>query len=448
MERRPDMGKKDKDTVGSFGKKGKKGKIPLTFLDFEFENIDQNTVKRHILFLILASLVTKFFVLLLTPLVFHSFIDLFDIGFYFEHAIKMVQGQLPYINYSFDYPILIFIPITLALIPALAFQSAMAFVYTFQFLMVVCDIVTILCIYFIALKVWDEKTAFIAGLVYATAFSTAYFVLTKYDAFPTCLLMVAVLFTVYGMNRKGYLFAALGFFAKIFPAIAFPFMVFYNAKKTSIKQEVIEALKVIVPLSLILLVPFVLIRPDVINTYLFATGSSVGIYVNTATFTLYAYLHEIGHLGITPSMVSTLMYVMMGVVFLILVYIAYIDTEKRPVTFLKILLCAIFSVVFLTKFHSPQYIVWFTPFLCLLVADNPFKILLFYVTQVFAYIEFPLMFGGFYTNLEYVNPVGSADWYLTLFFFTIQYAALLVLMYYVIQPWEIVQQIRKNHTEK
>jgi len=442
------MGKKNKDTGESSVKKVKKGKNPLIFLDFEFGDIDQNAVKRHILYLILASLATKFFVLLLTPLVFHSFIDLFDIGFYFEHAIKMVQGQLPYINYSFDYPILIFIPITLALIPALAFQSAMVFVYTFQFLMVVCDIVTILCIYFVALKVWDEKTAFIAGLVYATAFSTAYFVLTKYDAFPTCLLMVAVLFTVYGMNRKGYLFAALGFFAKIFPAIAFPFVVFYNAKKTSIKQEIIEALKVIAPVSLILLVPLVLIRPDVINTYLFATGSSVGIYVNTATFTLYAYLEEVGHLGITSSTVSTLMYGMMGVVFLILLYTAYIVTEKKPAMFLKILLCAIFSVVFFTKFHSPQYIVWFTPLLCLLVADNLYKILLFYVTQVFAYIEFPLMFGRFYTNLEYVSPVGSAEWNLTLFFFTIQYVALLVLMYYVIQPLEIVRQIRKNRTEK
>ncbi|MCX6685810.1 MAG: hypothetical protein NTV10_04075 [Methanoregula sp.] len=439
------MGKKNKDTEGSFGKKGKKGKIPFIFLDFEFGNIDQNTVKRHILFLILASLLTKFTVLILTPLAFHSFIDLFDIGFYFEHAIKMVQGQLPYINYSFDYPILIFIPITIALIPALAFQSAMAFVYTFQLLMVLCDIVTILCIYFIALKVWDEKIAFYSGLIYATAFSTAYFVLTKYDAFPTCLLMVAVLCTVYGMNMRGYLFAALGFFAKIFPAIAFPFMVFYNAKTTSIKQEAIAALKVVVPLSLILFVPLVLIRPDVIRTYLFATGSSVGIYVNTATFTLYAYLQEVGHLGITSSMVSTLMYVMMGIVFLILVYTAYIDTEKRPVTFLKILLCAILALVVFTKFHSPQYIVWFTPFLCLLVADNLYKIILFYVTQVFAYIEFPLMFGRFYTNLEYVNPAGSAEWYLTLFFFTVEYLALLILVYLIIRPPEgLVRKIEEK----
>ncbi len=50
--------------------------------------------------------------------------------------------------------------------------------------MVVCDIVTLLCIYFIALKIHNSKTAFLAGLIYATAFSTSYFVLTKYDASP------------------------------------------------------------------------------------------------------------------------------------------------------------------------------------------------------------------------------------------------------------------------
>lgn len=428
------MGRKTKDTAVSFKKKGKKGKIPFTLFNSVFGNIDQDTVKRHILYLILASLATKVLILMLTPGVFHSFIDLFDIGFYFEHAMNMVKGQLPYIHYSFDYPVLVFIPITIALVPALAFQSAPAFVYTFQLLMVLCDIVTILCIYFIALKVWDEKAALYSGLIYATAFSTAYFVLTKYDAFPTCLLMLAVLCTVYGMNMKGYLFAALGFFAKIFPAIAFPFLILNNAKTTSIRQEVLAALKIVLPLSLVLFMPLVLIRPDTVSTYLFVTGSSVGVYANTATFTLYGYLQGVWHLGITSSMVSTAMYVMMGIVFLIILYTACTDTAKRPATLLKTVFCAIFAVVFFTKFHSPQYIVWFTPFLCLLVADNLHKIILFYITQALGYIEFPLMFGRFYTNLEYVNPAGSGDWYLTLFFFSAEYLALLVLVYVVIRP--------------
>ena len=248
------------------------------------------------------------------------------------------------------------------------------------------------------------------------------------------MLMLAVFFTIYELNMKGYIAAGLGFFAKIFPAIAFPFLILYNSKKASLKDEIIAVFKVMVPLSLVLLLPVLVIRPEAIKTYLFATGTSVGVYVNTATYTLYSWFNDVWHIGISPEKVSLMMYGLMGIALLYLLYNAYRDTEKRPVTLLKTLLCAFIAAIFFTKFHSPQYIVWFTPFLCLLVVDDIYKIVLFYIVQVFAYIEFPLMFGSFYTNLEYTNPTGSTDWYMTLVFFTLQYFALLVLVYAIIRP--------------
>ena len=437
------MGKKNKIDVDPSEKRGKKGKPPFSFLNVEFGDVDLQTVKRHLLILILTSLLTKFIVIFATTSIFHSFIDLFDIGFYFEHAIKLVQGQLPYVSYNFDYPILIFIPIIIALIPTLIFQNAMAFVYTFQIIMVFCDIVTILCIYFIGLKLWNEKTAFYAGLIFATAFSTAYFVLTKYDAFPTCLLMLAILFTVYDMNTRGYISSSLGFFAKIFPVIAMPFIVLYNAKTSSLKAEILSAGKIFLLLCVVLILPLAIINPNVIQSYIFATGGGIGIYVNTATYTLYANLNEVLHLGISSSLISLFMYGVMAVVLLFLLYFSYISEERDPKTLLKVLLCAIFALVFFTKFHSPQYLIWFTPLLALLVADDLVKIIVFYVIQIFAYIEFPLMFGKYYVNLNYSNPVGSADWYLTLLFFTLQYLALLLLVYLIIRsPEGIVKKIR------
>jgi hypothetical protein len=430
------MAKKNKTEGIVSERREKTGKNSWSFMSLSFENIDLHVVKRHIILLIVIALLTKLAVLFVTPLVFHSFVDYFDLGFYFEHAIKLTQGELPYVSYSFDYPILLFIPITIALVPALIFQNAMAFVFTFQILMVLCDLVTLLCIYFIALKIYNEKTAFLAGLIYATAFSTAYFVLTKYDAFPTCLLMLAVLFTIYGMKMKGYIAAGLGFFAKIFPAIAFPFLILFNTRKSSLKDEIVAVLKVMIPLSLVLLLPILFIRPDAIRTYLFATGGSLGVYVNTLTYTLYSWINGVGHIGITPENVSLVMYGLMGITMLYLLYTAYTDTAKRPVTLLKTLLCALIAVIVFTKFHSPQYIVWFTPVLCLLVADDIHKIVLFYIVQVFAYIEFPLMFGSFYTNLTYTNAAGSSGWYLTLLFFTLQYGAILLLVYVIIRPKE------------
>jgi len=438
------MGKK-KDEDRRSGSRGRGDKKSFEFLSVSFENADKEIIKRDLLYLVVASLLIKFFVILVTTTVFYSFLDTFDHQFYFEHAVKLLKGQLPYIGYSFEYPVLIFVPIVIALIPAVLFKSSAAFVFSFQALMVLCDLVTLVCVYFISLKLHNEKTAFLSGIFYATAFSTAYFVLTKYDAFPTCLLMLAVFFTLCGMSLKGYIAAGLGFFAKIFPAIAFPFLILYNAKKSSLKEEITAVCKVMVPLSVVLLLPVLIVRPEAIRTYLFGTGANVGVYANTATFTLYSWLNGVGHIGVSPEMVSLVMYGLMGVIMLYLLFTAYSDTDKRPVTLLKTLLCAFMAVILFTKFHSPQYIVWFTPFLCLLVADDIFKVILFYIVQIFAYIEFPLMFGYFYTNLEYTNPAGSSAWFLTLAFFTLQFLAILLLVFFIIRPKEGILTLLRSH---
>lgn len=429
-----DMGKKNK--IDSSAPIKKRGKQSFTFLNTSFENLDRDIVKKHILLLIFASIITKFFVLVLTTSVFHSFIDLFDFDFHFRHALLLLEGQLPYINYDYDYPVLIFIPITMAFIPALLTQSFMMYVYSFQLLMIICDTVTLLCIYFIALKIWNEKTALIAGLVYATAFSTGYFVLTRFDPFPTCLLMAAILFTVYDMNTRGYLSSSLGFFTKIFPVIAMPFIVLYNAKTSSLREEVVSAGKIFLILCAVLILPLAIMNPSVIRSYIFATGSGLGIYAATPTYALYAILQDVLHLGISSSLIVMFMQVLMGVTLIILVYFAYIDKEKNPKILLKLILCAIFSLVFFTKIHSPQYFVWFAPLLALLVADDLVKIILFYITQIFVYIEFPLAFGNYWVNLNYTNTVGTTNWYQTLLFFILMYLAFLTLIYLIIRPKE------------
>jgi len=440
------MGKKNKIESSAVIKK--RGRQTFTFLDFSFNNLDTYIVKKHIFFLILTSLVTKFLVIILTTSVFHSFIDLFDFDFHFQHAITILQGQLPYINYDYDYPVLVFIPIAIALIPAILAKSFMIYVYSFQLLMIICDTITILCIYFIGLKLWNGKTAFYAGLIYATAFSTAYFVLTRFDPFPTCLLMAAVLFTVYDMNTRGYISASLGFFTKIFPVIAMPFIILYNAKTTSLKKEILSAGKIFLLFCAVLILPLIIINPNVIRSYIFASGIGLGIYVATPTFTLYAILHDVLHLGISSSLIATFMQVLMGVTLLLLVYIAYMLKEKNPKTLLKLILCAIFSLVFFAKFHSPQYFIWLTPFLALLVAGDLVKIILFYITQIFVYLEFPLMFGKYWVNLNYTNLVDTSDWYLTLLFFTLLYLVFLMLIYLIIRPPEgMVKIIRTKVSE-
>ena len=428
------------DTV-SQRRKGKKGIIPFTFLTHQFDDIDLQTAKRHMAILVLASVLAKLAVAFVTTAVFHSFIDLFDISIYLEHAQMLVQGQLPFTP-EFQYPVLILIPLMIAFVPAFLLQNAMAFVYTFQSLMVLCDIVTILCVYLIGLRLWNERTAFHAGLIYACAFSAAYFVITKYDAFPTSLLMLALLCTVYRQEVKGYALSTLGFFTKVFPILALPFLVLFNAKRTSLKQEIISAGKVVIPISVVLFLPLFFISPDTFKIYV-PVRSELGYYSNTLTFTIYSWIHDVFHAGISIDIVSAIMYFIMGAGILSLLYAAYRIPGRDLKLLIKLILCATVLVVVCAKVRSPQYIVWFTPMLCLLAADDIRKIVLLFIFQALAYLEFPLMFGTFYSALTYTDPVLSSGWMITLGAFTLEYLALIICLWFVVNPKEILQKVRK-----
>lgn len=435
------MGKKNLADAGEQAKKkGRKGIIPFSLFTHQFDDIDESTVKRHLLYLVLASVVAKLAVVFVTTVIFRSFIDYFDIGVYFTHVQMALQGQSPF-NPEFQYPILIFVPLVIALIPAVLAQNAMVFVFTFQILMVICDVVTILCIYLIALRLWDERTAFFAGILYAVSFAAAYFVITKYDAFPACLLMLALLFTVYRQEVKGYALSMLGFFTKVFPVLALPFFVLFNAKRTSLKQEIIAAAKIVIPIAVVLFLPLFILLPETFRIYI-PIRSELGYYSNTLTFTIFSWLHDVFNVGLSLDMVSAIMYAVMAVGLLLLLYVAYIIPGRDPVLLLKLILCSIVLVVICAKVRSPQYIVWFTPLLCLLAADNVRKIVGLFIFQGLAYIEFPLMFGNFYTSLKYTDTALSSGWMITLIMFTLEYLALFACLWLVVNPVEIYHRFR------
>jgi len=423
-------------------KRVKRGRTPFSFLGHDFESIDARIVRQHIVWLIIAAVIAKVFVAVITTTVFSSFVDYFDMGIYLKYTLLTLEGVFPYTSAEFQYPVLAFVPMMIAAIPALLFQNAMAFFLTFQALMILCDVVTILCIYFIGLKLFNEKTALLAGLLYAAAFSAAYFVITKYDAFPTALLMLALLFTVYGHSMKGYAVSVFGFFTKIFPGIALLIMMLFNAKKTSVKDEIISALKVGIPFFVILFLPLFLISPETLKIYI-PVRSELGYYSNTLTFTIYTWLHDVFGFGISIDLVSAGIYLFMGAGLLALLFIAWKLPTKDPLLMLKLVLCAIVLVVICAKVRSPQYIVWFTPLLCLLAVDDIRKIAALFLFQALAYIEFPLMFGAYYTSVTYTAPGMSGGWMITLVMFTLMYISLLACVWLVVDPLRIVSSLRK-----
>jgi len=186
--------------------------------------------------------------------------------------------------------------------------------------------------------------------------------------------------------------------------------------------------------AVVCLVPILILKPGVLASYFSGSLVRTGVNVNTMTYTLYAYLHDVLNLGISVTTVSTLMYILMGLILLFLVAFAYIEPKKDPRFLIKLIAVSIFVVIFCMKYHSPQYVVWFTPFVCLLVADSIYGIAIFYITQVITYFEFPLTFGTLYLNGNYLGASGTTLWYLALVFFTINFVTYILLMYFAVKP--------------
>jgi len=404
-------------------------------------------MKQHLKYLVGLSIISKIAIVILTVFVLGHVMDMFGINYYYESTMSIFKGSYPYISFYYVYPILSFIPVIIALIPSLLFNNILVFMVIFSILMIICDCVTVMCVYLITRKIWnDPKRAFISAFIYLTAISTAYFVMVEHSPFAECFLMMSLTVLFYGKGFFGfskineYFLVIIGFFSKLFPIIALPFIVLYKSRSTSLRQEIISALKIIIPVSCILVLPLFIMNPESIRTYIPAR-MDIGYFPNTIIWTLYVWLHDIFHFTITMDQVLGFVYSCMGIGLLVLLYAAFKYKKQDPIVLIKFILCAIMIVVLSYKVRSPQYIIWFTPLLCILISDSIYKILLFYIAQILAYIEFPLTFWSLWTNEKYTNPIYSTNWYLALMLFTLEFSILLLLLWLAVEPIKLYKDV-------
>jgi len=358
--------------------------------------------------LILTSVGTKILVAIMTPVVFGSFLDMFDYGNYYLAIQNILSGMWPWANGStVYYPPLAFVPMLIAYGGSL-FGGTLGFVALMWVVMAICDIVTVFCVYYIGLKIYREQTAFVAAMLCATAFSAAYFALTKYDAFPVSIAAVALLATVYARKNAGYLATIIGLFVKLWPMVLFPFLWIYNARDSSIWKEGKERaiwflLAACGAFGLMILAGY--------NKFLEYTDL---VYCNTIPYLMSRYL-QIANLAIPTSAIIAVFRVLIIVAVAGALYWMYRRPGSVP-RMLKMILLVLFVLVFFIQYRSPQYSFWLLPFFALLVAGDLPGVLAFYGVQVLAYIEFPLAFGVLYVNDHYLN-----EW--AMVFFTLLFVA-------------------------
>lgn len=385
----------------------------FTFLDTTFD-VDWETVKRHILTLCIFSIIIKGIIFVLTS--FTGILDYFDLTNYGNYMNLMGNlGAIPYTNFSLnvsthfesilniEYPALFIVLLFVVMFFSAMFGSVAisGFIFWFQIFSVLFDVMIVITIYLIVLKLYNEKQAYNISLMYLLAFTSFYFILSKYDALPTLLMMGSIMFTLYNRRDYGYICCIAGFFAKIFPILILPLLVIYNYNRGfSFKEDIMYIVKISLIFGVILILPLLYLSHynlDVLKPYLFVIGSGSDIYASGVYANSFVY--AIGQILPIPlyalSMIFTVIKIALALVIMIMFKLQTNDKNLINSSLMVILAFIVFS-----GFHSPQYIVWFTPLLVI----SGIGVLYLLLTQVLVFIEFPLTFGSLYTNANYLSP--------------------------------------------
>jgi len=410
-------------------------------------------MKQHLKYLVELSILAKICIVIFTVFIIGAGMDMYAVNYYREHTLNFFSsGNIPYIDYYYEYPILLVVPVGLALIPSTLLNSVAVFMFVFCILMTICDTITIICIYLIARKIWDNsKTAFIAAFIYMTGLAVQYFAIIDCSSFAVMIMMVGLTILFYGKEitkiswLSDYLAIILGYFAKFFPLLISPFIILYKSKTTSLKQEVISFLKLALPVSAILVGPVFVFNPwYTLKTYIpIRLDAGAGYFPNTIIWILQVWLHDIFNFPITLDHVFIFVYACMIISLCALLYAAFKYKKQDSLMLLKFALCTLVIIVLSYKARSPGYIMWFLPLACILVANNIYKIGWFYVTQILTYMVFPLAFWSLWTNAQWTNPIYSTNWYLALILLTSESLALIILTYVAVEPVKMYKEIFK-----
>ncbi|MDD1654567.1 MAG: hypothetical protein LUO91_02520 [Methanomicrobiales archaeon] len=354
----------------------------------------------------------KILTLVATPVFFHSFIDLFDISYYLNYAVKTFSGQIPYVDFAVDYPQLALFSILLPFPFALITQNANAYVLVHQVLMVLFDTGTAVLVYLIALRLADQRQAFLSGLLYATAFSTAYFVLTKYDAFPTFFLVLSAALFVYGRELAGYVAGTIGLLVKWFPALALPYYLIHDLKEGRPRKEVALRIGICAVIFLAVTLPFLILSPSTfIRTYTVNTG------FNTLTHSLVYYLDFLTG----TQFFGEISLALTVIVQLVLLFLYYRNPSREMRTLCGFIFLAVLAFILTNKIASPQYFAWVTPFLAIFLAGSLPEMVLFYAAQLWTYLEFPLLYNVIYDNITGFGDPAHGFPAVTFAFFTLKF---------------------------
>lgn len=375
---------------------------------------------------IFQIIVLSIFVKLIFSIIFTTVpgfrLDMSDFSAYYTWTQWWLEGQHPYVDFHVDYPMGFWIPIAISTILSGWLANVDVFVSTFRIFMVACDAIVAVCVYLIALKLYDEKSAFNSTILYIFAFSTTHYVFWKFDAFPLMLLMVAITLAMYGKMVSSYFVAISGFFTKMFPIVCFPFIKMYN-NNTRKKDQLLMA---VIFLLVLMAIQYYVFGYESLSVFEKGAGNRDFIYATTLWYALSTIF------GFTLSVVtlSKFLLVICGGIGLFVLY-QFWKSDRNEFKLLGCIMVAVFLASLSNTHYSPQFSMWIAPFLSIMLVTTVGDILLFFIYQIIGYISYPVLFDRLYNNNRYLWDAGTLENQFVTVFFIVQWVFYIVVVIYI-----------------
>jgi len=295
-----------------------------------------------------------------------------DTPVYQRYGEAMVNGQVPYLDFSVEYP-----PAALPvfLLPAIGdHHDANTYRWNFEALMVVCGLLAIagMTIALGALRAGPERL--LAALAFAALAPLALgsVILTRFDLWPTALLVLGLASVLAERRRLGLGVLGLAASAKIFPAVVVPLAIAYVWRRRG-RREALICTGIFAAVVALCFAPFVRLSPGGVWDSLYRQADRpLQIESLGSSFLLVA--HQLGawtvHLNLShgsqnqggsfAGALATVQSVVQAVV-VIGLWITFARGPTEPERLVRYSAATVAAFIAFGKVLSPQFLIWLLP---------------------------------------------------------------------------------------
>ena len=330
-------------------------------------------------------------------------------GLYLDYASKVLQGNLPYRDFSFEYP-----PFSLLffILPRLFASTWPAYAVIYQIEVVIVDAIGLFLVYLIARRLgkapWKLMTVYTLCIL-----AIGPIVGQQYDIFPAVMTLAAIYCFWRGYHKTSWALLALGTLTKFYPAVIAPIFLLIYLKNRQYKQAA-AGLGVFAAICLVVVVPFLYYGSEsifnLINYHsqrgiqIESTYSAVLLALRQFGWIKVGWVFNFGSINLDSPLANTLarMSTYISALALIITYWfiwSRIKPGKSQFTRLAAYSLLVIDVVLVTsKVLSPQYLIWLVPLCPLLFGEWRYHLTaIFMIIGILTYFIFPLN----YEALEY-----------------------------------------------